>query len=62
MLSHVRGQQHLKKLSEYERKKIEAGKFVNPMSYIRPSYITFRQALKREKYVSSNTKFCLFFA
>ena len=37
MLSHVKGQQHLKKLSEYDRKKLEAGIIVNPMSYIRPN-------------------------
>ena len=37
MLSHVNGQQHLKKLREYERKEIEAGKIVNQMSYIRPN-------------------------
>ena len=37
MLSHVNSQQHLKKLNEYERKKLEAGEIVDPMSYIRPN-------------------------
>ena len=37
MLSHVNSQQHLKKLNEYEREKLEAGEIVDPMSYIRPN-------------------------
>ena len=37
MLSHVDSQQHLKKLNEYEREKLEAGEIVDPMSYIRPN-------------------------
>ena len=34
MLSHVNGQQHLVKLNEYEREKLEAGEIVDPKSYI----------------------------
>ena len=37
MLSHVNGQQHMKKLSEYEREKLEAGEIVDPKSYILPN-------------------------
>ena len=37
MLSHVNGQQHLKKLNAYEREKIEAGEIVDPKSYIVPN-------------------------
>ena len=37
MLAHKNGQQHLKKLNEYEREQLEAGEIVDPNSYIRPN-------------------------
>jgi hypothetical protein len=37
MLSHKNGQKHLKKLNEFEREQNEAGKIVDPNTYIRPT-------------------------
>ena len=37
MLSHKNGQQHLKKLTEYERHQLQAGEIVYPNTYIRPN-------------------------